>query len=192
MTPLKCEKQLYTSICLPLSFFRKKKEVLSPFHYCLISTMPTVCKEPFFFTSKWHPVVLFMWGLVKCRVYNPRVVPKWGSCLLISVKCTARCLQYTHTWMISLSHRHSSTWSYSYFSECRHTHTHTLRQRNLLYKWISVVGRKRNKIDKGFWLHVNPVMLGSFMTRFWIIFYISLWYCVFLVSRHGWIVSVLF
>lgn len=74
-----------------------------------------MCKEPFVFISKWHPVDLFMWGLVKYRNYSPMAVPWRGYCLLISVKCTVRHLEFTHelTWMHGCghtqTHMHNST-----------------------------------------------------------------------------------
>lgn len=58
--------------------------------------MSTMCKEAFVSISNWHPVALFMWGLVKYRVCSPMVVPRCGYYLLISVKRTVRSLAYTH------------------------------------------------------------------------------------------------
>lgn len=73
--------------------------------------MPSMCKEPFVFISKRHPVALFMWGLVKYRECTPTVVPGWGCYLLISVKCAVRRLEYTHEHACLNDHTHTHTWT---------------------------------------------------------------------------------
>lgn len=136
---------LFSNISNFLSLF------LSPLHQCLISIMPSMCKEPFVFISKRHPVALFMWGLVKYRVCTPTVVPRWGCYLLISVKCAVRRLEYTHEHACLNDHTHIHT--------C--THTHLDRENH----WASVYDREERKRVhkiKSFMRHEDLIMLQFF------------------------------